>query len=75
MKRIALLGLGEVGQGFYEVFEHEKSLWSELLIVVMHMSITQETLAGKTVYFVDAKLGIPPLATCFEEVSARNSEG
>ena len=25
MKRIALLGLGQVGQGFYEVFEHEKA--------------------------------------------------
>ena len=37
MKRIALLGLGEVGQGFYEVFEHEKSRVSALTGISMDL--------------------------------------
>jgi adenine-specific DNA-methyltransferase len=35
--------------------------------VDLGLPITTDTLAGKTVYFVDARLGRPALAACFEE--------
>ena len=34
--------------------------------VDLALPITQETIAGKTVYFVDANLGMPALAACFD---------
>ena len=34
--------------------------------VDLALPITQETIAGKTVFFVDANLGMPALAACFD---------